>query len=157
MVDRDGQFQKVDRALVSCSVIGVVEAPVLTDRVLPLRIDLTAPPPAIGWNNEERPSFLDRLGDETVLALALIHHIAISNNTPLGHIAAWFRRFARQLIIEFVPKSDSQVQRLLRTREDVFPDYDSHHFEEEFERHFEIRERTRIRGSERDLYLMERR
>jgi len=124
--------------------------------VLPLRIDLSAPSPAIGWDNAERPAFLDRLGAETVLALALVHHLAIANNTPLARIAAWLGRFAEHLIIEFVPKSDSQVQRLLRTREDVFPEYDAEHFETAFRRCFEIVESRRIRGTERDLYLMRR-
>ena len=47
------------------------------------------------------------------LALALVHHLAISNNVPLRQVAQYLSRLGRKLIIEFVPKSDSQVQRLL--------------------------------------------
>jgi hypothetical protein len=54
-----------------------------------------------------------------VFALALIHHLAIFNNLPLNKISGFFGKICSSLIIEFVPKSDSQVQRLLSTREAV--------------------------------------
>ncbi len=91
------------------------------------------------------------------MALALIHHLAISNNVPLGKIADFLSRMCDSLIIEFVPKSDSQVQRLLATRDDVFPDYVEAAFEQEFERYFSIERPVRIEDSERTLYLMRKR
>ncbi|GAI82895.1 unnamed protein product, partial [marine sediment metagenome] len=50
--------------------------------ILPLLLDLTNPSPGIGWENQERTSLLERGSADTVLALALIHHLAISNNLP---------------------------------------------------------------------------
>jgi hypothetical protein len=91
---------------------------------------------------------------DTALALALIHHLAISNNVPFHRIVELFAGICRSLIIEFVPKSDSQVQRLLATREDVFPDYCQAAFEEEFKKRFSIDQAVGIRESERTLYLM---
>ncbi|MFT5315231.1 MAG: hypothetical protein ACI9UK_001063, partial [Candidatus Krumholzibacteriia bacterium] len=93
-------------------------------KLLPLVMDLTNPSPALGWNHHERDSFLDRGPADTVIALALVHHLAISNNVPLPRLAQFFANAGKHLIIEFVPKNDSQVKRLLATREDVFPDYD---------------------------------
>ncbi len=61
------------------------------------------------------------------------------------------------LIIEFIPKSDSQVQRLLATREDVFPTYEAGSFEAEFSRFFDIAGSEKIPESQRTLYLMRRR
>jgi hypothetical protein len=85
----------------------------------------------------------------------LLHHISISNNVPFGQVASFFAELCHQsLIIEFVPKSDSQVKRLLRSREDIFPDYDQYHFEEAFTKYFFIRRAEAIEGSERILYLM---
>ena len=105
--------------------------------LLPLCLDLTNPSPGIGWENEERPPFLYRGPADTVLALALVHHLAISNNVPLDRLAAFFGKVcSRALIIEFVPKKDSQVQRLLTTRDDIFPDYTETAFEKEFNTHF---------------------
>jgi hypothetical protein len=124
--------------------------------MLPLVMDLTNPSPALGWDHRERDSFLDRGPADTVIALALIHHLAISNNVPLDRLAEFFARAGRHLIIEFVPKSDSQVQRLLITREDVFPSYHQEGFEKSFGKFFNILEKKDIGGSERTLYLLGR-
>jgi len=126
-------------------------------RILPLCLDLTNPSPAIGWANEERLSLIERGPADTVLALALIHHLAISNNVPFSHIAAFFSQVCRFLIIEFVPKNDSQVQRLLRTREDIFDQYTEEQFEASFGNHFSILRSERIVDTQRTLYLMEKR
>ena len=86
-------------------------------------MDLTNPSPGLGWESEERDSLLERGPCDAALALALVHHLAIGNNLPLPMVARFLARVCRTLIIEFVPKSDSQVQRLLASREDIFPDY----------------------------------
>ncbi|MCX5810118.1 MAG: class I SAM-dependent methyltransferase [Proteobacteria bacterium] len=124
-------------------------------KILPLCLDLTNPSPSIGWANEERLSLIERGPVDTVLALALVHHLAISNNLPFSHIAAFLSQICRFLIIEFVPKNDSQAQRLLRSREDIFPDYTQEHFETAFGDHFSIINREKIVDSQRSLYLME--
>jgi len=125
--------------------------------ILPLLLDLTNPSPSIGWENQERMSLLERGPADAALALALIHHLAISNNVPLCRIAQFFSRICKFLIIEFVPKSDSQVQRLLSTREDIFSDYTEQIFEREFSKYFLIVNSVRILESERVLYLMQKR
>jgi hypothetical protein len=89
------------------------------------------------------------------MALALIHHLAISNNVPLPHLARFFRDITHWLIIEFVPKADSQVQRLLATREDIFPDYHFEGFEKAFREFFSIVESVDVQDSLRRIYLME--
>ncbi len=125
------------------------------EKILPLVQNLVSPSPAIGWANSERESLAQRGPLDLSMALALIHHIAISNNVPLGQIAGYFASLSRYLIVEFVPKTDSQVRRLLATREDIFPDYSVDGFEKEFRRFFEIRAKKSISGSHRILYLME--
>jgi hypothetical protein len=125
--------------------------------ILPLLLDLTNPSPGIGWENEERVSILERGPADTVLALALVHHLAIGNNVPLHKIAGFFNRICTSLIIEFVPKSDSQVQRLLSTREDIFPDYTQQEFEKTFRQYFSVHSSAKIRDTDRTLYLMRKR
>jgi ribosomal protein L11 methylase PrmA len=122
--------------------------------VLPLLVDLTNPSPGLGWQNTERDSLEDRAPADLVLALALIHHLAIANNVPLADLAAFFKRIGRRLVIEFVPKSDSQVKILLSTRDDIFPHYDEAGFEAAFSRHFTLVEKHPVQDSERTLYLM---
>ena len=125
-------------------------------RILPLLLDLTNPSPAIGWHNKERMSLPERGPVDLVMALALIHHLAISNNVPFRDIASFCAAVCKNLIIEFVPKEDSQVQRLLATREDVFPDYRKECFEESFSQFFSIEKAAQIEGSNRILYLLKR-
>ncbi|NLF22100.1 MAG: SAM-dependent methyltransferase [Lentisphaerae bacterium] len=125
--------------------------------LLPLIMDLTNPSPALGWANAERDSLVQRGPVDLVLALALIHHLAISNNVPLGHIAEFLAALGRHLVIEFVPKEDSQVQKLLATRADVFPAYNEQGFEAAFSRRFEIVEKQTVDGTCRTLYRMRRR
>jgi len=122
--------------------------------ILPQFLDLTNPSPGIGWGNEERSSLVERGPVDLVLALALIHHMAISNNLPFAMVAKFLSRICRTLVIEFVPKSDSQVERLLRTREDIFDEYDEGHFEKAFSQYFEIKTSSKIKSSERTLYAM---
>jgi hypothetical protein len=122
--------------------------------LLPLLSDLTNPSPAQGWAHDERMSLLARGPADLALALALVHHLAISNNVPLDRLARFFARTARALVIEFVPKSDSQVQRLLATREDVFPDYRQDAFEAAFASEFEIAATEPVREAQRTLYFM---
>jgi hypothetical protein len=92
---------------------------------------------------------------DLVLALALIHHLAISNNVPLPQLADFLASLGKWLVIEFVPKSDSQVQKLLVSREDIFPNYTREGLEAAFRQKFNIREAVAVRESERTLYLME--
>ena len=124
--------------------------------LLPLLSDLTNPSPGIGWQNRERMSLVERGPADAALALALIHHLAISNNTPFAKIAEFLASVCHSLIVEFVPKSDSQVQRLLATREDIFVDYTQQAFESEFAKWFALERSQPVTGSERTLYLMRR-
>jgi hypothetical protein len=122
--------------------------------ILPLLLDLTNPSPAQGWAGRERLSLEDRGPADALLALALIHHLAIGHNLPLDRVAGYLSRLGRLLIIEFVPKTDSQVKRLLLSRPDIFPDYTKEGFEAAFSRHFQIQSISRVEESERWLYCM---
>jgi ribosomal protein L11 methylase PrmA len=125
-------------------------------RLLPLLLDLSNPSPAIGWANAERMSLVDRGPADTALALALVHHLAIGHNVPLPRIASFLASLARTLVIEFVPKDDTQVQRMLSSRGDVFQDYHQDGFERAFRERFTIEAAMPIDGSRRTLYVMRR-
>lgn len=125
------------------------------EKILPLILDLTNPSPGLGWENIERDSFMSRGPIDLVFALALIHHLAISNNLPFYKIVSFFEKISKNLIIEFVPKTDSQVKRLLATREDIFNQYDEENFEKEFSKSFVIKNKIKLEGSERIFFIME--
>ena len=88
------------------------------------------------------------------MALALVHHLAIGNNVPLVSVANFFAALCQFLIVEFIPKSDSQVKRLLSSREDIFPEYTREGFETSFSKFFKIIDQQKVEGSDRILYLM---
>lgn len=123
--------------------------------LLPLLLDLTNPSPSQGWAHQERDSLIRRGPAGALLALALIHHLAIGNNVPLPSVADFLSRLGSKLLIEFVPKSDSQVQKMLSTRDDIFDDYSADGFESAFQQHFRIIRRTPVAQSERVLYWLE--
>jgi ribosomal protein L11 methylase PrmA len=125
--------------------------------LLPLLIDLTNPSPNQGWHHNERLALLQRGPADAVMALALVHHLAIGNNVPLTQVASFLADLGRWAIIEFVPKSDSQVRRLLAAREDIFSDYTVEGFERALNGAFGLRRRDPIIESERTLYLWEKR
>lgn len=124
--------------------------------LLPLVQDLTNPSPDQGWALGERDSLLARGPAGAVLALALIHHLVIGNNVPLGRVSDFFARCGAWLVLEFVPKHDSQVQRLLATRPDIFADYSPAGFETAFGARWEIVRCVPIPETERTVYLLRR-
>ncbi len=124
-----------------------------TGYLLPLVQDLSNPSPSLGWAHGERDSLEKRGRAGVVMALALIHHLAIGNNVPLGDVAAFFASLGDWLLIEFVPKEDSQTQRLLQAKEDVFSDYSQESFELAFSDWFELVRKEPISGTLRTLYL----
>ncbi|HSD29297.1 MAG TPA: SAM-dependent methyltransferase, partial [Vicinamibacteria bacterium] len=120
---------------------------------LPLVVDLANPSPGLGWEGRERDSLEARGRADALLALALVHHLAVGRNVPLPHLARWMARLGGAAIVEFVPKDDPQVRRLLRSRRDVFPDYTQQAFEGAFGRVFRLEAREPLAASGRVLYL----
>lgn len=125
-------------------------------KIQPLILDLSNPSPAIGVNNEERSSFISRLNVDLVLALALIHHLAIGKNIPLDMIACFFSKTCSNLIIEFVPKQDEKVQLMLANKKDIYTNYSEDHFEKAFSHYYRIAKKETIGSSKRILYLMKK-
>lgn len=122
----------------------------------PLLLDLSNPSPALGWAHRERQSLLQRGPADCVLALALVHHLCLGNNLPLDRVAEFFAAAGNSVIIEFVPKADSQAQRLLGTRGDIFPDYTEEQFRTAFATHFTLHERQELPESSRTLWCWQR-
>ena len=125
--------------------------------ILPLIGDLANPSPGIGWALAERSSFLDRADPDALLALALVHHLAIGNNVPLPAVAQLFARIAPNAIVEFVPKEDPMTRRLLAARRDIFESYSIEGFRAAFGEAFEIVREAPVSDSPRTLFLLRRR
>jgi hypothetical protein len=126
-------------------------------KLLPLVMDLFNPSPPSGWKNQEHDSIFDRGKPDLVLALALVHHLALTGNQPLDHLATFFNGLSPWLVVEFVPEDDPQSQLLVAQRRGIHHPYNRSHFEESFGKHFTIILSETVSWSGRVLYLMRRR
>lgn len=128
------------------------ESPV---NMLSLVLDLSHPSPSMGFENGERPSFIERAeGAGLVMALALVHHLALGKNLPLERIASFFKKLCgRWLLIEFVPREDEKSRLLVRGREDMFSAYGIENFETCFSLYFTMENKSPVGESGRVLYL----
>lgn len=124
--------------------------------ILPLVLDLANPSPGIGWAGRERRPLLDRAGADVTLSLALVHHLAISRNVPLEMFFDLLAAMAPAAIVEFVPKDDPMVRRLLSVRRDVFPTYTLDGFRQAARTRFSIASESPIEDSGRTLFLLRR-
>jgi SAM-dependent methyltransferase len=130
-------------------------------RVLPLRVDLAAPSPALGWNNRERRALLERLqgggGFDAVMALAVVHHLLVRNRVPLAEIVDFIAAFGgRYLILELIDRSDPMFCRLARGREHLYAETTVEAQATAFVHRFKIVEQRPLPEMNRTLYLMER-
>ena len=125
-------------------------------RIMPFLADIAEPSPGIGWENTERASLIDRSNADVLIALALVHHLAIGRNVPLPMISRLMARLSANAIVEWVPKQDPMCQRLLAAREDIFADYSIDGFRAAFGREFEIVEEAQIEESGRVLFRLRR-
>ena len=129
-----GKYSSVMLSNGANSVIGFDSDPATVDAAfrfaqseqlnfLPLYQDLTNPSSDQGWRQTERQGFLTRRNADAVLSLALIHHLVIGNNIPLDDAVSWIIDCAPNGIIEFVPRGDPMIERMLGHREDIIDDY----------------------------------
>ena len=127
-----------------------------SENILPLVMNLVDPSGGIGWRNRERASFHDRVRPDVVLALALVHHVAIAANVPLPEVVSWLRSFGGRVVVEFVHPDDVQVRRLLANKPaGLFDDYQRDAFERQLAEQFLVHEQQRLPNGTRTLYLVE--
>ncbi len=122
-----------------------------------LFMDAANPTPSQGWRGQERQSLPARASADAILALALVHHLAIGHNIPFGQVLDWIVDLAPRGVIEFVPKGDPMVQELLRLREDIFPDYTEAFFVQRIATRAELIKTANVTSSGRLLLWYERR
>jgi hypothetical protein len=124
------------------------------ERILPLTVDLADPSPGLGWRGLERRALADRGRPDLVLALALVHHLAISANVPVREVVDWLAGLGSALVIEFPTREDPMVKKLLAPkREGLHPDYELGHFERCLAEAFTIDRSERLGSGTRVLFL----
>ena len=123
-------------------------------KILPLVGNLTDPSPGLGWRHRERQTLEERSRPDLILALALIHHLAIGRNVPLPELVAWFASFEADVVIEFVVPEDAMVKQLLRNRDELDFGYTQDCFEAAAAEHFVIAETERLQSGTRTISFL---
>jgi SAM-dependent methyltransferase len=88
-----------------------------------IHADLSRPTPAVGWENRESTTLIQRLEGQSdlVLMLAVIHHLLLMEQIPLAAIVELCHRLTfRYLVIEWVPVEDPMFQSLMRGRDELY-------------------------------------
>lgn len=124
--------------------------------LLPLAIDVVNPSPNHGWRNQERASLQARAHPDAILALGLVHHLCIGRNIPLADAVQYIIELAPHGLLEFVPRTDPMVERMLALRDDVFANYDEGAFLTALEQHARVIERVPLPDCGRIVFWYER-
>lgn len=129
-------------------------------RILPLVMDLADPSPGGGWRGTERAPLAARAEADAVLALAVIHHLAIGRNIPLPEVVDWLFGFVAtagdrgRVVVEFVHPEDPMARRLLANKPaGLFPDYHRAEFERLLGQRCTIERREELPSGTRTLYV----
>jgi SAM-dependent methyltransferase len=123
-------------------------------QILTLTMNLADPSPGLGWRGLERRSMPDRGKPDLVLALALIHHMAISANVPIKEFLDWLASLGAALVIEFPTREDPMVKQLLAPKRDgLHPDYELGFFERTLNDAFHVERSERLESGTRVLYF----
>ena len=115
-------------------------------------MDAVNPSPNQGWNQQERKGLAERIKFDGMIALAFNHHLAIAKNIPLEESIKWLVSFASKGIIEFVPKNDETVKKMLQLREDIFLKYNEENFKNILSKYTKILTKHVVSSSGRTLY-----
>ncbi len=123
------------------------------EKILPVVMNLADPSPGIGWRGRERAAFLERGRPDLVLALAVIHHLAIGANVPVPEILDLLADLRCESVVEFPTREDQMVRKLLRNkREGIHDEYDLSAFRAQAEKRFEIRSEEALPSGTRVLF-----
>jgi SAM-dependent methyltransferase len=123
-------------------------------KILPLTQNIADPSPGLGWRGLEHGPLLDRGRPDLVLALALVHHIAIGANVPVREVIDWLASLGGALVVEFPTREHPMVQKLLAPKRDgVHPDYERGFFERCLHDAFDVRRREQLGSGTRILYF----
>ena len=90
---------------------------------LPLWFDAANPSPDQGFMQKERDGFERRVKSDALISLAFIHHLVIAKNISVKMFVEWISKISQFGLLEFVPKNDETIQKMLISKRDIYKDY----------------------------------
>jgi len=160
----DGVFSRIAAAH-SDYVVAMDADPLVVDRlyntlkaekneqILPLYVDLTDSGGGVGWRGQERPGVFDRGRPDIVMALAVIHHMAITFHVPLASQLDMFRDLTPEIIIEMPHADDPMVRKLLTNKRDgIHDDFTLEEFERLLNERFTVKSKMLLSSGTRTIF-----
>jgi len=144
----DSDSNVIQQLAIDCDQLSI-------NNLLPLIIDWANPSPSQGWDLKEIKSIFERRQPAVILALALVHHLAIQQNVPLALQLKKFSELAEKIIIEFVDRNDPMTQELLLNVGTTHEDYTEDEFARSVEQYFKIVSRLSLSPT-RTIYSLTR-
>lgn len=126
--------------------------------ILPIVADFARPTPAVGWQNRESASLLDRARGrfDCVLMLGVLHHLLITDQIPLDAVFQQLREITTGwALVEWVPAGDPRFDELCRGRQNLYSHLTEEYFLQALSKYFELRERVKLSNG-RTLCLAKR-
>lgn len=127
--------------------------------ILPLVLDLARPTPAHGWRNREFSSFLERARGQfdLVLALAVLHHLLVTNGVPLHDALDFFAELSSEyVLLEYIDPADAHFKMLLRGRDAIHAYLTREYFEARVAERFRVVRTLEVKTGLRWIYLLKK-
>ncbi|MHA8078895.1 hypothetical protein [Aquirufa antheringensis] len=117
--------------------------------------DLSQTSPDFGLLGKEHPSIFTRAKSDLVMALALVHHLALTKMIPFELITDLLYEFSsKYVLVEFIEKTDRKVIHLLKNNPRYYPNKEE--FEQIIQQKYKLLQKKTLDKSVRTLYLLEK-
>jgi 2-polyprenyl-3-methyl-5-hydroxy-6-metoxy-1,4-benzoquinol methylase len=126
--------------------------------VTPLMLNIARPTPAVGWENQEVASFLERAERkfDCVLMLGLLHHLLVSERASVPMVADLLVALSPQrVILEWVEPGDSRFRQIAGLNESLYAGLHVGVLEECFGKKFTLICKKSLPGGTRIMYHWE--
>lgn len=127
--------------------------------VTPAILNFARPTPAVGWNNSEVPSFLDRARGQfqMLTVLAVLHHLLVTERIPLSLIIDVLAETeATYLAVEWIAPEDPRFRQIAGTNRHLYDHLSETLFQRSLDRHYSVIERIALESKTRALYFCQR-
>ena len=121
-------------------------------------VDLINPNANIGFNNKEKFSFLSRIENKIdfVLSLAIVHHFVFQNNISLTQTLKMIIKLGKRGIIEYIPKNDVMLKKMIDRKTIYHHDYNLKNFELILSKSTKYQKKEIIKENGRILFYYEK-
>jgi len=127
--------------------------------IMPIALNIGRPTPAVGWENKEIASFLERATGQfdCILALGLIHHLLVGERVTLSMLADLLSGLdPKFVILEWVSPADPKFQQIAGLNAPLYSRLDAATLEAAMLQRFQMTAKMALPCGTRVMYLWSR-